>query len=568
MSSSLPAWSDRRVLGFGYASEAVSQPLLRRFTALISAALDVDIDADAALAEDPRRHVDLGAVPPPRFALSLPASVAVSSSASDRLQASYSMSLEHLLAPHTGREALRRVVDYVVMPTSEDGVAEALRRCSAQGVAVVPRGGGTSVVGGVCALPDVPCVCMDLRRMVDVLDVDATNMTVTVQAGISGPALAAWLHRHDLTLRFTPQSFPCSTVGGWVATRAAGHFATGPTHIDHSVVSMRLVTPTGTMVTPDVPATGAGPAPASIVLGSEGAFGVITAVTLRVRRKLASRVAATVSFPDGFLAGADAVRKVVQDAVVPPSNLRLVSPMEAMSMGLGDGASAVLLLGYESHRPDDPVIAAEAAAALKLCASLGGVVEGAADTPTTPTPQLATALDPTSRSASFKSSFISAPAVRDVLVLTGDVILETFETAVPWVRAAALYRRVMTDLADTVKRVTGRPGLIFVRTTHVYTDGPALYFTVVAAPTHADGADRPTKLLHSIKCWRAIKDDASRLLLACGATATHHHAVGRDHAAATKHEFGSVYVRLMRAAKAELDPQNIMNPGVGFTSKL
>jgi alkyldihydroxyacetonephosphate synthase len=357
--------------------------------------------------------------------------------------------------------------DLVVRPDSERAVAAVLDWAGETGTVVVPYGGGSSVVGGVEYRGDRPWVSMDLGRLGRVTDVDRTDLTARVEAGTFGPALEDALRPHGLTLRHFPQSFEFSTVGGWVATRAGGHFATGPTHIDDLVQALRVVTPAGVGETARVPASGAGPAPDRLFIGSEGVLGVITAAWLRVRHRPRVTAAATIRF-DGDAAGAAAVRAIVQSGLQ-PANCRLLDPLEAaVSAGVTDGG-AHLLLGFESA---DAPVDALLAHAVDIARAHGGTAPPAGDK------QVA---------ATWRDSFLRAPYVRDALVRLG-VIIETVETACPWDRFPGLRAAVVA-----AARAAGPRGHTHVsyRFTHVYPDGPAPYFTILAparvAPRSAAG---------------------------------------------------------------------------------
>ena len=254
-----------------------------------------------------------------------------------------------------------RAPDVVAQTASEDDVAAVLDWAADAGAAVIPFGGGSSVVGGVePAVGDgfAGTISLDLKGLDQVLEVDRTSRAARIQGGILGPALEAALKPHDLTLRHFPQSFECSTLGGWIATRSGGHFATLYTHIDDFVESLRVVTPAGIMESRRLPGSGAGPSPDRLMIGSEGALGVITEAWMRLQDRPTFRAGAAVAFDD-FLAGARAVRAVGQAGLF-PSNLRLVDAAECAANGVNDGSFALLVLAFESA--DHPVDAWQARA--------------------------------------------------------------------------------------------------------------------------------------------------------------------------------------------------------------
>ena len=259
--------------------------------------------------------------------------------------------------------------DLVALPRDESEIEAALSWAEAEGAAVIPFGGGTSVVGGVEPRlgEDRPSVSLDLRRLDRVLEVDATSLAARIQAGTFGPALEDQLRGHGLTLRHFPQSFEYSTLGGWIATRAGGHFATLHTHIDDLVESVRAITPRGTWESRRLPGSGAGPSPDRMLIGSEGILGVIAEAWVRVRPRPEHKLSRTVEFDD-FLAAAAAVREISQSGLH-PSNCRLLDALEAGTTGAGSGESHLLILGFESpHEPVD----APMASATEIARSHGG----------------------------------------------------------------------------------------------------------------------------------------------------------------------------------------------------
>jgi alkyldihydroxyacetonephosphate synthase len=481
---------------------------------------------DGTLAPEPT----VPALPSPR--IHPPASLAslVTDDDHDRARHAYGQAYRDVVRALAGR--VDNAPDLVAWPDSEAAVADLLDWAGDTGVVVVPFGGGTSVVGGVEYRGDGPWLSMDLSRLAGVTDVDEANLTARVGAGTFGPALEAGLKPQGLTLRHFPQSFEFSTLGGWIATRAGGHFATGPTHIDDLVQAMRVVTPAGISESARVPASGAGPAPDRLFLGSEGILGVITAAWVRVRRRPRFTAAAAVRF-DRNAGGHAAVRAVVQSGLQ-PANCRFLDPLEAaMQAGVTDGG-ARLLLGFESA---DVPVDALLGHAIEISRGHGGTVEpatggGAAD----------------GTAGTWRETFLRAPYVRDALVRLG-VMVETVETACAWDRLPDLLAAVR-DAA----RSAGPPGATHVtcRFTHVYPDGPAPYFTILA--TAPRGAE--------IGCWDAIKRAVNDAIAANGGTVTHHHAVGRDHRPWYDAERSAPFAAALQAAKGALDPRGILNPGV------
>ena len=424
--------------------------------------------------------------------------------------------------------------DVVAFPRNETDVAELLAWAELVGAAVVPYGGGTSVVGGV--EPRVPdrfagVLTVDLGLLNRVLEIDEVSRAARIQAGASGPDLEEQLRPSGLTLRFYPQSFELSTLGGWLATRAGGHFATRLTHIDDLVESVRAITPTGEWQSRRLPGSGAGPSPDRMLLGSEGILGVITEAWMRVRPRPKFRASRAVRFPS-FLAGADAVRAVAQSDL-DPANCRLLDPLEAAQAGAGDGREAVLVLGFESaNHPVDGRLDI----ALALCAAHGGSWQAAAASGSGDDAQ-----------GSWRSAFLQMPYLRDLLIRLG-VLSDTFETAVTWDKFPGFHAAVV----GATRAALGEPCRVSCRFSHVYPDGPAPYYTVLAPVTRGAEEER----------WHDMKQAASDAILAAGGTITHHHAVGRDHRPWYDAQRPEPFAAALRAAKTAVDPAGRLNPGV------
>ncbi|HEY2515865.1 MAG TPA: FAD-binding protein, partial [Polyangiaceae bacterium] len=367
-----------------------------------------------------------------------------------------------------------RAPDVVAFPKTEDDVAATLAWCAARQLAAIPFGGGTSVVGGIEA--DVgdgfEGVCaIDLREMRRVLEIDPTSRTARIQAGAFGPQIEEQLAVHGYTLRHFPQSFEFSTLGGWIATRAGGHFATLYTHIDDLVESVRMVTPTGTLATRRLPASGAGPSGDRLVLGSEGALGVITEAWMRVQSRPKWRASASVHF-SRFEAAVAAARAVAQSGLY-PSNCRVLDEREAFLNQVAFDGSSVLLLAFESaDHPLEPWMTR----ALALALEHGGVCERGAVYKV-----LGEKVNAGDAAASWRQAFLDAPYLQSALVSMG-VVADTFETACTWDHFEELHARVAAAAKDAMARACGA-GILSCRFTHVYPDGPAPYFTFLAPGT-------------------------------------------------------------------------------------
>ena len=483
------------------------------------------------------------------------------------------------------RGIYERTPDLVAFPADEDDVRRVLEWCEEKRLAVIPYGGGTSVVGGV--EPRVGhgyrgTVSLDLGRLDRVLELDETSLAARIQGGATGPGLEGQLAESGMTLRHFPQSFEYSTLGGWIATRAGGHFATLYTHIDDLVESVRALTPAGVWESRRLPGSGAGPSPDRMLIGSEGILGLITEAWVRVRPRPTHKASCGVTFAS-FPAGAEAVRAISQSGLN-PANCRLLDPLEALTTGAGDGSAALLILGFES--PFAPVdhqlnLAIECATdfggrpgAVRTTSSVeGGSGAGPPDTqgagPREPTSGQAVsrrtsggpAPGPPSQASdavdTWKNAFLAAPYLRDSLVSLG-ILSETFETAVTWDRFAELHgvvteaaRRAVADVVEAPADGPGSPR-ISCRFTHVYPDGPAPYFTVLA----------PARRGSEVEQWDEIKAAVSEALISSGGTITHHHAVGRDHRPWYELQRPEPFAEALAAAKAAVDPHGLLNPGV------
>jgi alkyldihydroxyacetonephosphate synthase len=440
--------------------------------------------------------------------------------------------------------------DFVASPRDEHDVERVLEWCAAQRVAAIPFGGGTSVVGGVTA--DVPdsyngAVAIDLRALDRVLEVDAVSRSARIQGGARGPVLEAQLGEHGLTLRHFPQSFEYSTLGGWIATRAAGHFATVWTHIEDFIESARAITPVGVWQSRRLPGSGAGVSPDRMLAGSEGTLGVITEAWVRVQPRPEHRRSVGVHFSE-FYAGAQCVRALSQSGLS-PANCRLIDAREAATTMAGDGTRALLVLGFEST--DHPIDEA-LARALAICAEHGGEAgDGARADGTSGHGATGTATGGGDAVGSWREAFLGAPYVRDALVAMG-VLAETFETAITWERFEGFHARVKQSAEETVREVCGDGGRVTARFTHVYPDGPAVYFTVIA----------PARRGEEVEQWAQVKAAVSDAIIAEGGTITHHHAVGRDHRPWYDRQRPQPFAAALAGAKSAVDPQGVMNPGV------
>jgi alkyldihydroxyacetonephosphate synthase len=517
--------------GWGYEDEQPSPSELRDAAAFLTGRLGFG-------SPDPEEPVQLSDVSLPAPRLAPPESrleEICGASDYERALHCYGRSYSDVVRAFRGR--FDHPPDVVAHPRSEDEVEAILDWALSAGAAVIPFGGGTSVVGGVEA---AGCesysgvVTIDLKALDRVLEVDPVSLSARIQAGATGPGLEAQLGEHGLTLRHFPQSFQFSTLGGWVATRAGGHFATLYTHIDDLVESVRALTPIGVWESRRLPGSGAGVSPDRMLIGSEGTLGVITEAWVRVRPRPTRRASAPVRFSE-FAAGVEAVRALSQSGLY-PANCRLIDAREAEVTGGGDGSHALLVVGFESADHD---VERSMTTALEICGDHGGTWERRGSG---------------SRSGeavgSWREAFLRAPYLRDVFVAIG-VLSETFETAITWERFGAFHERVVGDVSRALRDVCGG-GSVTCRFTHVYPDGPAAYYTILA----------PARRGAELEQWAEIKRAASDAVIDGGGTITHHHAVGREHRPWYDVQRPEPFAAALRAAKGAVDPTGALNPGV------
>jgi alkyldihydroxyacetonephosphate synthase len=388
--------------------------------------------------------------------------------------------------------------------------------------------------------------------------VDEVSRAARIQAGAGGPVLEDQLREHGLTLRHFPQSFEFSTLGGWIATRAGGHFATLYTHIDDLVESVRAITPGGVWESRRLPGSGAGPSPDRLLLGSEGILGVITEAWVRVQERPRWKLSVGVAF-DSFARGAEAVRELAQSGLN-PANCRLLDEAESELTHAGPAGKALLVLGFESaHHPVDGLMEI----ALEVARDHGGE-PGELRGSSTPQPRpgaLRSEPPPAGEGedpvGAWRHAFLAAPYLRDTFVAVG-VLSDTFETAISWERFGEFHAGVMETARASIAQVCGAPPdgpgspRLSCRFTHVYPDGPAPYYTVLC----------PARRGGEVEQWDEVKAAVSERVIDAGGTITHHHAVGRDHRPWYDRQRPGPFAEALRAAKRAVDPAGVLNPGV------
>ncbi len=531
----------RKFWGWGYEDGGPSQDECAAILAALSQRFGHALEAAPA----PRvEEIELAAprVPAPRALAPL-----LRDDPEERLGHTYGKAYRDII--RALRRDFRNAPDWVALPRDEDDIVAILDWCNDARLAAIPYGGGSSVMGGTEARPKdldgryAGAVSIDLRRLDRVLEIDRSSRAARIQAGVLGPALEDQLRPQGLTLRHFPQSFEVSSLGGWIATRSGGHFATLYTHIDDFVESLRVVTPAGRSESRRLPGSGAGPSHDRLFIGSEGTLGVITEAWMRLQDRPRFRSSVAVRFPGGagFFRAAECIRRLSQSGLY-PSNCRLLDATEARNSGATTEDESVVLVAFESA--DHPVDA-WTSRALELCRDAGGLLP---DTASTTLTGEAGARD--GAAGAWRNAFLNLPYVRDTLA-RASLVVDTFETSITWDRFESFHEQVIRATRDALKRVCGQ-GSVACRVTHVYPDGPAPSDTI-----HAPG--RPGDELEQ---WDEIKAAAGDAVIAAGGTITHHHAVGRDHRPWYDQQISPVFAATLRAAKAELDPGGVLNPGV------
>jgi alkyldihydroxyacetonephosphate synthase len=461
-----------------------------------------------------------------------------------RVRRSAGRSYPDLVRLRRGR--LAAAPDAVVMPGNPAQLADVLAICSREGIAVVPFGGGTSVVGGVDAGagPLERLISLDLRRMRSV-EIDRVSLVATLGPGLRGPEAEDAVGAHGLTIGHFPQSFEYATIGGFAATRSAGQASSGYGRFDELVTALAMVTPAGELRTLASPHTAAGPSLREVALGSEGVLGAITEVSVRVRPAPEARRYEGWMASD-FASGCDAVRSLAQGDAL-PDVVRLSDEAETrVSLALSGTSGlrrlllgtylgvrrrrrgCLMICGWEGNRESVERRRALSARLLRRAGAAGlGEAPGRA----------------------WDRGRFDGPYLRDTLMDLGYMV-ETLETAHAWSRLDDLYRAVRAALGSALA-AQGTPGIVMCHLSHAYRDGASLYFTFIARSR--PGAE--------IEHWRAVKAAACEAIVGAGGTITHHHAVGRDHAPYMAAEVGETGLAALRALKERLDPVGIMNPG-------
>ena len=524
----------RKFWGWGYEDEILSDEEENNIDKRIASTFNLDSVERIAL---PRiEDIDL---PKPQINFPKNLEKFFSDDKLERLNHSYGKSF-----PDSARSVLGlfpNPPDFVAFPSSEDHIYSILDWASSNDIAVIPYGGGSSVCGGVETYVGDDfkgVISLDMKNLNTIIDIDKDSRTALIQGGILGPDLESKLKEHDLTLRHYPQSFEFSTLGGWIATRSGGHYATLYTHIDDFVESLKMITPSGSYETRRLPGSGAGPSPDRFAIGSEGIMGIITEASMRLQDRPTFRSSCTVEF-DEYQNALSALRYISQAGLF-PANCRLLDSNEALFNGAGDGTKHLLILAFESADHDKSYFLDRA---LEISKDFQGSFEKPKDT---------SDAHRSGSSGTWRNSFIKAPYFREAFTRRG-IIQDTFETAITWDKSHSFIEEIKEETAKAILEITGKPSLVTCRITHSYPDGLAPYFTFGAFAN-------PSTM---IDVWKEIKLATNEICVTKGGTVTHHHAVGRDHRPnGYDNQRPDLFNKVLASAKSTLDPKGIMNPGV------
>ena len=526
---------ERKFWGWGYEDELLSEEEENNIDKRIAETFQLDSVERIDIPKAEQIELPKSRINPPKSLGSI-----FSKNQLERLNHSYGKSF-----PDSARSILGLFPsppDLIAYPNSEQEITEILDWASSNDIAVIPYGGGSSVCGGVET--DVGgdyagVISLDMKNLNQIIEIDKDSRTASIQGGILGPELESKLKEYDLTMRHYPQSFEFSTLGGWIATRSGGHYATLYTHIDDFVESLKMITPSGLFETRRLPGSGAGPSPDRFAIGSEGIMGIITEASMRLQDRPTYRSSATVEFQD-YEDALNALRQISQSGLF-PSNCRVLDSNEALLNGAGNGTEHLLILSFESADHDKSMALGRA---LEISKYNNGLFE----------PQSKNKEDAhrSGSSGSWRSSFIKAPYLRESFTRRG-IIQDTFETSITWDRGFEFIEDIKAETTKAIELITGKPSLVTCRITHSYPDGLAPYFTF--------GAYATPKTM--IDIWKEIKLATNEICNSMGGTVTHHHAVGRDHRPnGYDKQRPELFSKVLISAKSTLDPKGVMNPGV------
>ncbi len=445
--------------------------------------------------------------------------------------------------------------DAVLYPRGTDEVLSVLSFASGNGIAIIPFGGGTSVVGSVTGAAEnfKATISLDMSGMDRLIDISTVSATATAEAGIYGPALDKALRAQNVILGHYPQSFEFSTLGGWIAHRGAGQQSSHYGRANDWLVSAKLATPRGLLTTEDFPGSSAGPRLTDLALGSEGAFGVITEAAFHIQPTPETSVYTGFLFHD-FASGAAAIRKAVQEGIS-VAMLRLSDAEEtrfyraygaagkrkSVSSRIADtvlryrkfgDTAAAMIAGFEGDRQN---VERSRKRFGEIAKQFGAMAIG------------------DSAGKRWHQGRFHGPYLREPMMDRG-LGVDTLETATSWSKIDALYAAVKSALENTIRETAPRPGargIVACHISHSYPNGASLYFTYIF-PRALDG---------DVAQWLTIKRAATDAIVAHGGTISHHHGVGEDHLPWMEQEKGSLGIDVLRAIKGALDPKGVLNPG-------
>lgn len=435
--------------------------------------------------------------------------------------------------------------DVVAFVRSEEDIQEIYNWAVQVRAAVIPFGGGTSTSGGVEPIvgPDFAgVIAVDMRRFNRILETDHVSQSARMQAGATGNEIEAALKTNGYSLRHYPQSLQHSTLGGWIATRSAGHFATLFTRIDDYVQNMRVVTPAGVIETRRMPPDGAGPDPDRLFMGSEGGLGIITEAWMRIQKRPRFRASIAVFFDD-FLKGCEAIRVIAQSGLN-PSNLRIIDAEEARVNHVSARNQSILFLGFESA---DHAVVGQMDRALEICADHGGQFDrevlGHPDS------------NRQAEQGRWRDIFVETGYYREVTT-PRNIIYGIMETSITWDKFPTVYNSVMSAVQAAIKEATGRPGSLSCRFSYVYPDGPAPYWSFYCLGSRDEMKQQ----------WKHVKTAATNEFLKHGGSVTHHTSIGRDNMLWYEKQTDPLFRKSLAATRKVFDPAGIMNPGVIYPS--
>jgi alkyldihydroxyacetonephosphate synthase len=450
------------------------------------------------------------------------------------VRAQYSFGKGYCDVVRLRRGEVTNPTDAVVWPETEEQVAAVLDAAAERGIAVVPFGGGTSVVGGLEAAQDRPSVTLHLGRLSRVVAVDPVAGTAIAQAGILGPALEQQLSAHGLTLGHFPQSFQYSSLGGWIATRSGGQKSTLYGKIEERVHSLRMIYPGGSLSTPEVPAAATGPSLNQVITGSEGTLGVITRATVRlapVPERQDYRGYIFQSFAEGIEACRQLMRCELRPAVLrladePETEVTLaMRAPSSVQPGAPAVRAAILILGFEGNERE---VGWGWEQAESILAQHGAQTLGSGP------------------GEAWDRSRYDAPYLRDLL-LDHAIMADTLETATTWGHYLDLHHAVRQAIVAAL----GERGIVMAHLSHSYSDGGSIYYTFLAAQEHGNELGQ----------WQRVKSAATQAIVEHGGALSHHHGVGKDHRPWMSAYLGPGGMKALVALKQAFDPRGIMNPG-------